>query len=665
MKTTAAFPGGILAILFPVWYVYYMKLKNKSIPLMGVILLALEALVFVFLVAGWLMGGVRLGTLPLGLLGMLAVDGAYFLWIRARERAGAQAWKQQRRILLVLLFAVLVASAPLFTDYLPYGHDLEFHLMRIEGIADGLRDGQFPVRIHPDTADGYGYAVSVFYPDLLLYFPAALRLMGLSVMAAYKIFCLLLNALTAYLAYYALSRIFHSERLGAVGAFAYTVALYRLVNLYTRAAVGEATAMAFLPLVAYGIYHILTGDLAVVRKTGGFLPLALGMTGLIYTHLLSCEIAAPLLLLTCLVCIRRFIREPQRLIALLKAAGTSLLLSLGFFVPMLDYSLSGRYQVFSWSVYDRTPDAVNLAQLFPLLPSGGGESNPGQAGIPGEMALGVGFAFLLIIFLFWGLYGSCQKREGLAEPDRGEAGLGLFCVIMGMVCLWMSTNLFPWNLLYQGGGAAAALANMLQFPWRLLAPATLLLIFVFCRSIRMLASLHTETIAKAAAAVVMGVMLFTCGAYTDAMLRQADVFYAYTSEDIDQTRGIGDGEYLPVGFSRLDGDVPHAVGCTVEDFNLEGTKGTLTVRNNADTEGYVDLPRTSYPGYRIAGQEVTLTQSPEGLIRILVPAGYAGTLELSFHDKPLWRAAQIVSLATLAGIIAYGLIARKRRTIPV
>ena len=44
------------------------------------------------------------------------------------------------------LVIILMASIPLFNNYLIRGHDIYFHLMRIEGLAQGLGAGEFPVR---------------------------------------------------------------------------------------------------------------------------------------------------------------------------------------------------------------------------------------------------------------------------------------------------------------------------------------------------------------------------------------------------------------------------------------------------------------------------------------------------------------------------------------
>ena len=82
----------------------------------------------------------------------------------------------KRLAVIITLIAVSVyATYPLFSDYLSYGQDLNFHLFRIEGIKDGLLSGQFPVRVDPTHNNGYGYITASVYPSLFLYFPALLQ----------------------------------------------------------------------------------------------------------------------------------------------------------------------------------------------------------------------------------------------------------------------------------------------------------------------------------------------------------------------------------------------------------------------------------------------------------------------------------------------------------
>lgn len=86
--------------------------------------------------------------------------------------------RMRRQDALMVLGAAAFSCMPLLWGGVFDGHDMLFHLNRIEGIASGLRCGQFPVRIHASTLLGYGYAASEFYPELFLYIPAILRNMG-------------------------------------------------------------------------------------------------------------------------------------------------------------------------------------------------------------------------------------------------------------------------------------------------------------------------------------------------------------------------------------------------------------------------------------------------------------------------------------------------------
>ena len=58
--------------------------------------------------------------------------------------------KRRRYARLGIAGIVLLSSLPLMNQYNIHGHDYEHHLYSIEGIAEGLLSGQFPVRIMPN-----------------------------------------------------------------------------------------------------------------------------------------------------------------------------------------------------------------------------------------------------------------------------------------------------------------------------------------------------------------------------------------------------------------------------------------------------------------------------------------------------------------------------------
>lgn len=196
----------------------------------------------------------------LGIAAVVLILGLAGWRMRGFNRQGEEEKGVGIFIFCVLLGVTVLASYPLFYGMTGPGHDLNFHLYRIEGIKDGLLSGQFPVRLHPTHNHGYGYISSSLYPELFLYFPALLRLLGASPVAAYHIFVFSINGMTAWIMYVCAKGMARSRYAGLLASVLYTLSTWRAVNLYHRAAVGEALAMLFFPLLLYGLYLLLAGD---------------------------------------------------------------------------------------------------------------------------------------------------------------------------------------------------------------------------------------------------------------------------------------------------------------------------------------------------------------------------------------------------------------------
>ena len=173
---------------------------------------------------------------------------------------GGRLDKEGKTALLLLSAAVILVSLPLSYNFVLDGHDLYYQFNRILGIQEGLKNGQFPVKIHSTLLHGYGYGSPIFYPQLFLYFPALLGCLGVSLVNCYKVLLIGMNVATAFVAYRSFSGLTRSRKIGLVAALLYTLSVYRLIDLYTRAAVGEAMAMIFFPLVLWGMYELFLGN---------------------------------------------------------------------------------------------------------------------------------------------------------------------------------------------------------------------------------------------------------------------------------------------------------------------------------------------------------------------------------------------------------------------
>ena len=104
---------------------------------------------------------------------------------------------------LFVLIVTAIFSLPLFFDGIYVGHDTSYHLYRLVGTLQGLRDHQFPVRVYPLANNGFGYASPLFYCDYFLYPFAVLLALGLPLVVVYKLVLIFFFLLTATICLYA------------------------------------------------------------------------------------------------------------------------------------------------------------------------------------------------------------------------------------------------------------------------------------------------------------------------------------------------------------------------------------------------------------------------------------------------------------------------------
>ena len=192
---------------------------------------------------------------------------------------------------LFIGLAVLLSCSMSLKSTFNYGHDGAYHLARLQNLADGLKSGQFPVRMGGFSFNGYGAITSVFYPDVFLY-PFALMLLG-GASAAYvgNVLLAALNIGAAAGMYAAAKRMFGGGRAAAAASTLYVLAAYRLTDVYARFAVGEALAMVFLPLFIAALWDCVAGD------KNRWKALALSAAAIFLSHMITTLLCALMALL--------------------------------------------------------------------------------------------------------------------------------------------------------------------------------------------------------------------------------------------------------------------------------------------------------------------------------------------------------------------------------
>lgn len=583
---------------------------------------------------------------------------AYTAWLAVNGKISRESLHEK----MILGCIILFASYPLFTSFLTEGDDIVFHLLRIEGIKDGLLAGQFPVRIHPFQFRGYGYASSIFYGEILLYLPAVLRLCGFPLQTAYKIFVLCVNVATALIAYRAMLKITKDKSIAMICCMAYVLAPYRLTNIYVRCAVGEYCAMIFWPLIASGLYQLFTTDIHSKEYKKIWILLAAGYTGLIQTHILSCEIAAAVSIIICLILIKRVFRK-ETLVELVKFFAVTVFINAFYLVPFLDYMMQGGVLITDCgSVQTRMiqGNGIYPAQLFNLFVNGSGMAY-GHAveeykvlGMREEMGTTVGITLLLGILLFIYLFLAFYQKI----KNNSFYKMSALMSVGGILALAMSTNLFPWDSFCRNFGS---LVYNLQFPWRMLSVGTIILTLLLGCVLAIGRDCLEPMQYRALISVLVLTNIITAGYMLYDRLNTSEGMYVYDATCF-ANKGSGSlNEYLPSETDSilLNDYEPHATNnLTMSDYEKEYTNVSFHIREEKNIQGEVKVPLLAYRGYEAtddSGNHLELGKDENAVLKVMIPAKYEGTVSIRYAGIWYWRVAEVISLISFIIFILFAI----------
>lgn len=572
-----------------------------------------------------------------------------------------------RYIAAALVGIGLFACLPLGLGYLTYGHDLSIHLARIEGLKSGLLSGQFPVRMDPAIVNDKGYPFSLMYSDLFLYPAALLRILGFSLQTSYKVYVVYITAITVGIAYCALRKMFCSDSIALLGTALYTLSFYRLTNVFVRAAVGEYTAMAFLPLVVYGLWRIYHQSPTASGKNAPWcwLPFALGFTGLLQSHLLTTELAVFFTAAFCLLYFKKTFTRPV-LPSLCKAAGSAIVWNLWFTVPLLQYMvqgvcrISGKYD--AAYLYD---SAVYPGQMFLMFGQSNGVAESIQSGIADEMPQTLGTVLAVGVFFFL----LAMLDPTVRGTSRKTAKIGCLTMGFGLLAAWCASSLCPWYALFRCEPlqALSKVLGKLQFAWRFFSPATLLLVVCTCCAAALYRKARPET-AKAMAAVLLALTVLPAGYLMyDKCTTSVDVAYMSLAAVDDLPGQVGGGEYLPTEDTTTDdsawGTLTPAAddGVELTSYDKNGLTVMFSAQNTSDAEASVRLPLFYYPGYTLTATDGAVLTHQNGYLVVNLAPGWQGSVRVQWSGLWFWRVAD---LASVLGIAATIVVYRKKKAMP-
>lgn len=570
----------------------------------------------------------------------------------------------KKNVFFGLVVISLFSSIMLMVDYKVVSGDLVFHLMRIEGIKDGLLSGQFPVKIALEWQQGYGYASSVFYGETLLYIAAFFRMIGFTVLDSYRMFFLVLNVLVTVVAYYCFQKTFKNEYIGLLCAAMYSLSIYRIYKTYGCGSFGEGFGVLFLPLIVYGFYRVFSEDIKEESYKRSWIPLCIGFTGLVQSHLLSGEMVGAFTILLCMILWKKVFRK-ETFIVLAKTVIYCVILSAWFLIPFADYMLTGDFHIEHVSARTIQSRGIYPAHLFNVFPIHGQNAFFSEAGMVDSQPAALGAPLLFVLVLWAGLW-FFRKLKGLSKAERT---LGNISFGFAALALLMSLSIFPWDRIQFLNSITQTLVSSLQFPNRFLTIANVLLTTVAGVIAKGIWNSDKKEVFAGFCLCIAGLLCVSNLYYINNMMYVGTPVVVLNGEGMG-TGNISGAEYLPYGADAtqyLHRD-PIANGeVLVTDYEKEGLVVEMYCENMGTETATVTLPLLHYKGYQAldvtSGEELAVVDGENFCVAVELPAGYEGAVHVSFVQPWYWRVSEVASAVFFVALCVDGYRRKRKKAV--
>ena len=579
--------------------------------------------------------------------------------------------RRSRIVMAVFFITVFIACVPLISKYCINGHDLEYHLLRIESLKEGILIGKPFLKVNVLYFGGAGYASSMFYPDFMLYIPAFLRIIGISINSSYHIFiaiCIIL----CYLSVYKCVRAMTGSTYGAMtAAVILTLCPYHLNDIYVRSAVGEYTAFIFIPVIIYALYNLVYEDMDKPQL------FVLGYAGVLLCHSSTFIMCTVFGIAVILIHYKKILGNIKLMIKLLDSTVITLLLTAFYWIPMFEQFMdTGFYVSTPWM--DPKDEAVAFARIFGLsFPTLG--SLCVLALIP-RIFMKRTRTFVNEIDTDTAFKPREMAKEGrnvrLGKSMNGEEAVDRcmmyadILILAGSFFTICASDILPWDRL-------GKYFSFIQFPWRFFIMASCLFaiasgliygritgrdedaseIWVFDRAV--------DSTVINTGAVILTVLLVICGynAFMGYSLEPqgyydySDDYYSYKP----YTANVIAGEWLPEAVTDRDSllaDSEKMIASDGTELSFKREKNAILADIGKDYE-YIDVPFIYYKGYKAEfknenGEKIKLKISGEGhngMCRVYMNGNDRGILSAVYEGTVLMWVSILISILTVIFII--------------
>ncbi|WP_029903172.1 hypothetical protein [Prevotella sp. 10(H)] len=537
----------------------------------------------------------------------------------------------------IFFFVLILLSLAMTYLYLPFipGHDSYFHFRRLQALMDSIGESPFLIYMDYTAIEGYGYFTKGFYPDFVL-IPFAIIGKITNLDFAYHFMIFTMTVLCGVFTYIAVNRMYKSTYAASVSAILYTFALYRLLDLFHRGALGEAVSFTFVPLAILGIYEIIKGN----YKKWYILTIAFSL--LIFNHALSSLLMFITIIILVLVYYKSILNEPKRILYLVISGIITIPIVSYAIFPMMEQLASNS---FYYEINPLTSVTENTLAASVIIPG----MFMGIIYPMRTFAPAIGLLLTCGIFLRLFVYG---KSPRLRSVDIG--------VIIGLIYVCASSYWFPWTIFPFNK------LGIIQIPWRLYEFSSYFFAVAGGYYLALLLKSSLRKFVAGGFLVICTLLVLANDAklYHDVRIT-AGIEREASLENLYHLIGL---EYLPVkvpsvGYLVERGDSIKSNKGEVNISNFQRDKGTLTFKIEQTADAELELPLIYYKGYtaKLDGTDLSVSESDDGLVQIY--ADKPGEVKVYYGGTFTQKASWIVTLISIVALCVYiFLFKRKSKT---
>ncbi len=539
--------------------------------------------------------------------------------------------------LMIILISSLIIGLPLMRLNAISGHDASFHFFRTYGTKLAILDKQLIPMVNYVMLNGLGFAPNIFYGVLSSYGVALISFFTPTFGLAINIFIILTIFLSGLFMYQFMLYYTDNKNIALVGAFIYMIIPYHLYDIYYRMAFGEIISFVFVPLLFHGLYNV------IYRDTSKWWYITIATALLFLSHTISTLMAGIFAGLYVLLNIKK-VWQKDKVKKLIFSVLLALLLSLPSFIPLIEARMSASYMVFNHSFMKTNPSymhksAINLFTKITEIPH----------------FIAITYGIILLLILVYIIYLKFTKKEKQSN---------LTYLILGIISLILTLNIFPWQILPQ-------VFSTFQFPWRFLFMTSFFLAIII--------PIYTHKIFKKSYFLIIPIVIFSllsikflnAGFKKNILDNNIINNNAITLKNnkIVKSTGSASSEYLTdnsiYNYEYLkDYKEPMIIkgNGLIQDYEKTGTHLTSNVQ--LLEKSTIELPFIYYPGYKIMvnNKKANYFETTNGLIGINLDKG-TYDIKMHYQGTPLMIMAYSTSLTSWLILTTYLIIKKNKKSL--